>query len=227
MTKKEKKSAFTLAEIVLVMGILAVGVLSGVAVSSQTTRVLRFDSNKNIALRLSQEGVENVLYEQKFNFSKTTGCDGVTTCASGRNSTGCATTPACDWLCSCGSTYSAAAWSVFLPGIDQNPALMDIDAARNVIRANYSTDCPNKGVVLGAVGTPPVYLNTGYAAASIYRRIVNININGSDENGDGVASNDATVISYVCWQDTKGTILDSAGNKWAQVQVKTTIAEWQ
>lgn len=216
---KSNDKAFTFIEILVATAVLAVGLLSVVALSSKSYAAISLQKNKLIATNLVKEEMEiirnvrneNWLYNKDNSYCNNdtifTICNGTSSNPDGRKAEN---EGDCDWRC--GSKKDSAGVPIqygasnfyILDSTDEG--IKDLDYFGNVQKGSH-TDTDNckadgVGVPLFRDNTSGFYKNTndGDDLKTPFKRLVTIKRDG-DENGDGNPNNDIQVVVTVCWQE--------------------------
>jgi len=227
--KNKKEKAFTFIELLAAIIVLAIGVLSVIAVSAKSYAAISLQKNKLIAANLAREGIElvknvrneNWLYKITTSNSYCNLDSTPSSCSSGRIKED---NGDCDWRC--GSKNKPPSDSSFFR-LEQswsynltNYFLQDLDynLTSSVLSSiPYSPKCEEHGANLKIDSTNGFYSHTTSGTDSIFKRLIIIN-RGADENGDGNPNNDIQVISKVCWQERGGV--------WQEVFVEEHLFNW-
>lgn len=224
------ESSFTFIELLAAIVVLAIGVLSVIAVSAKSYYAISLQKNKLIATNLAREGIElvknvrneNWLWKVTTNSSYCTLDTAASSCSSGRikedNSD-------CDWRC--GSKDKApdndnffrldqqwkypsdSSYYYFFQNLDYNLNI----AKKTVPTVPLNPSCQDDGAWLD-LDASGFYVNN--PTRGKFKRL--IQINRADLNGDGSPNNDLQIIVTVCWQERGGV--------WEKVWAEEHLFNW-
>ncbi len=216
---KNKEKAFTFIELLVALIVLAVGVLSVIAVSAKSYTSISLQRNKLIATNLAREGIEYVRYirNQNWLYTGQSDCDGnstITTCDGESPNPG----PGqiyedggdCDWRCGdeenqspsykpkfkLGEKVTEEGRNYFLVDIEDytyngNTVNWQISKKTDFALAATETNCGDR---IGNTGSDKDVNHFPFA------RIISIK-REDDLNGDNNPNNDLLVEVIVCWKE--------------------------
>lgn len=216
------ESSFTFIELLAAIVVLAIGVLSVIAVSAKSYATISLQKNKLIAINLVREGIELVKNVRNENWLYI----GSSYCALDATSTNCSEgrikedNSDCDWRCGSKDTppdnsnffrleqgwiYNSV--NKFFKDIQYNSIPKVEDAS-----VPPTLTCKDYGDFLNSTGSFYVSSSSGF-----FKRLIIIN-RDLDENGDGNPNNDLQVIVKVCWRER--------GGNWEEVQAEEHLFNW-
>ena len=226
---KKREEAFTFIEILAAIAVLAVGLLSVVALSSKSYAAISLQRNKLIATKLAKEEMEiilnvrneNWLYNNNTSYctpSDDSGviCNGVSPNPNGRKSED---NGDCDWRCGSKNVAPLANPNGFFRlESTTSSGIKDLDYAGNVQKGVHGDDCQNQGIFLYLDNVSGFYKNTndGNDFLTPFKRLVTIK-RDIDANGDGNPNNDIEVVVSVCWRER---------GRWSQVSAEEHLFNW-
>lgn len=220
------ESSFTFIELLAAIIVLAIGVLSVIAVSAKSYYAISLQKNKLIATNLAREGIELVknVRNENWLYTNSSYCNldtAASSCPQGRikedNSD-------CDWRC--GSKDKAPdndnffrleqGWSYsetnyFLKNLDYN---FNVAKTSEAVPANIT--CEDHGAWLDLDASGFYAYPNDPTSSGKFKRL--IQINRADLNGDGNPNNDLQIIVTVCWQERGGV--------WEKVWVEEHLFNW-
>jgi len=224
--KNKKEKAFTFIELLAAIIVLAIGVLSVIAVSAKSYAAISLQKNKLIAANLAREGIElvknvrneNWLYKNSSSYC--TPDDGSSACSNGRVGED---NDDCDWRCGSKDkppsdssffrleqSWSYNSTDYFLQDLDYNLTPSVLSSIPDAPK------CEEHGATL-KIDSDGFYSHTTSGTDSIFKRLIIIN-RRADVNGDGNSNNDIQVVSIVCWQERGGV--------WEEVFVEEHLFNW-
>ena len=216
-SKSKNQNAFTFLEIIIAIGIFAIGILAVVTVSTKSFKIISLQQDKLIALNLAKEGIENIrnVRDENWFYRGYSDCNNdntITLCTNGQiyENEG-----DCDWRCGNEKNNQPN----YKPTYKLDNHLQDIDYLGNAIynsSIDYTTKtCANDGAVL-KIDSNSFYQHTG-ATDSIFKRLISIKRN-NDLNSDGQTNNDLQVKVMVCWKDR---------GQWQEVSLEEHLYNWK
>lgn len=199
-SKIKMQKSFTFIEIIIAIGIFAIGILAVISVSAQSFKVVSLQQKKLIATNLAREGIENIrnIRDENWFYKGLSDCNKDNTITECQNGQIYENGGDCDWRCGDESNTSPR------PTFILDSHLQDLDYLGNGAY-NYSIDyttktCENDGALL-KVDSNGFYQHTS-GTNSIFKRLVSISRAANcDGDGSETNNNDLQVKVTVCWKD--------------------------
>jgi type II secretory pathway pseudopilin PulG len=202
--KNKKEKAFTFIELLVALLVLAISVLSVIAVSAKSYTSISLQRNKLIATNLTREGLELIRYIRNKNwlYTSSSDCnedDNITICSDGQIKEDGGD---CDWRCGDEEDFSPSYKPQFKLGAPAGGKyLVDIeyyDKNNNqwVVSTNDTALDATEDKCETRIGKGDSQDSYHYPFA----RIISVK-RGEDLNGDGNLNNDLLVKVIVCWKE--------------------------
>jgi len=216
-SKCKNQKAFTFLEIIIAIGIFAIGILAVISVSAKSFKTISLQQDKLIATNLAKEGIENIrnVRDENWFYRGSSDCNNDNTINLCTNGQIYENEGDCDWRCGNEKNNQPN----YKPTYKLDNHLQDIDYLGNAIynsSIDYTTKtCANDGAVL-KIDSNSFYQHTG-ATDSIFKRLISIKRN-NDLNSDGQTNNDLQVKVMVCWKDR---------GQWQEVSLEEHLYNWK